>query len=60
MMVVEHPPRGSVFMSGSFAMGCRMLISRYMDSPPVRLMPLARGLGREIMMGSLHPFNPTG
>ena len=30
------------------------------DLPPVRLMPLARDSGWEIMTGSLHPFNPTG
>ena len=59
MMIVEHPPRGNAFQSGSFTMGCGMSISRYTDLPPVRLMPLARDSGREIMMGSLHPFNPT-
>ena len=60
MMIVEHLPRGNAFWSGSFAMGCVMSISRYMDSPPVRLMPLARDSGMEIMMGSSCPFNPTG
>ena len=60
MMIVEHLPRGDAFWSSSFAMGCGMLISRCTDSPPVRLMPLARDSGREIMTGSLHPFNPTG
>ena len=60
MMIAECPPRGNAIQSGSFAMGSRMLISRYTDLPPVRLMPLARDLGREVMTGSLHPFNPTG
>ena len=59
MMIVEHPPRGDAFQSGSFAMGCGMSISRSTDLPPVRLMPLARDSGREIMMGSSCPFNPT-
>ena len=59
MMIVEHLPRGDAFWSGSFDMGCGMSISRYTDSPPVRLMPLARDSGREIMTGSSCPFNPT-
>ena len=59
MMIVEHLPMGDAFWSGSFAMGCGMLISRYMDLPLIRLMPLARDSGRKIMMGSLHPFNLT-
>ena len=39
MMTVEHPPRGNAFWSGSFTKGCGMLISRYTDLPPVRLIP---------------------
>ena len=41
-MIVEHLPRGNAFQSGSFTMGCGMLISRYTGSPPVRLITLAR------------------
>ena len=59
-MIMEHLPRGDAFWSSSFTMDCGMSISRYTDLPPVRLMPLARDLGREVMTGSLHPFNPTG
>ena len=60
MMIVECLPRGNAFQSSSFTKGCGMSISRYTDLPPVRLMPLARDSSREIMMGSLCPFNPTG
>ena len=28
IMIAEHLPRGNAFQSGSFAMGCRMSISR--------------------------------
>ena len=52
MTIVEHPPRGNAFWSGSFTKGCGMSISRYTDLPPVRLMPLARDSGSDIMMGS--------
>ena len=60
IMIAECLPRGNAFQSGSFAMGCGMLISRYMDPPPVKLLLLARDSGREVLMGSSCPFNPTG
>ena len=59
IMMVEHLPMGDAFQSSSSAMDCGMSFSRYTDSPPVRLLPLARDSGREVMMGSLCPLNPT-
>ena len=60
MMMMEHLPRDNAFQSGSFAKCCGMSISRYTDLPPVRLMPLARDSGREIMTGSSRPFTLMG
>ena len=58
--MLENSPIGGTFWSGSSAGDCGMSISRYTDLPLVRLMPLASDSGREVIMGSSHPFNPTG
>ena len=57
IMMVEHSLIGSAFWSGSSARDCPMSISRWTDSPPVRLTPLARDSDREVMMCSSCPFN---
>ena len=59
-MMVECFPIGGTFQSGSSARDCGMSISRQTHSPLVRLMPLARDSGREVMTGYSHPFIPIG
>ena len=60
IMMVETSPRGSTFWSGSSTVGGGMSICRWTGSPAVRLMLLASGSGKEVIMGSSCPFKPMG
>ena len=59
-MIVETLPRCSIFWSGSSTGGDRISIPKWMGLPVVRLMLLASGSGREVIMGSSCPFKPMG